>query len=170
MERKTYEKIGLWFIIGIVIYGTFLSLTNDWLSGITQNMISMGQFVLPLLFYYLSQPLYILTMIMITFIYRHIAVRAFFASIFIIEATDIWSAPHCLPKIFPIDGNIGLTNYLCSDTIFVNLFNHTFHLSYTFAWYLYYLIVPILLILISLLLLGLFKFGKQVADIGKPEN
>jgi len=150
MDKKTFSYGFLIFFLFVTIY---IYMNNDSVASIIAGNGFNGIF-----WYILTNPAYILIIITIFMLNREAGVlKNILGGFMLIFAMDIVSMPRFSPA--GLSQDLGLL--ASSDGIFFNWFlSHG--LTFSSAYTLYYLILPILLILGALAILGIHNFYRQL--------
>ena len=153
MDKKTFS-IG--FIVFFVVLTIYLYNNNDRIAAIISNG-SAG-----FLWYFLSNPAYVLLLLSISYFNQDVTLwRNFLGSFMIIIAADIVSYPRFLTS--GIGAEIALL--ASSDGIIIKtLISYGF--IYETAFMIYYLVLPIILIISALALLGIHNFFNIITKRG----
>lgn len=110
-----------------------------------------------LFFVYLLNPANILLAYGIVFVHRERALKAILAAVLLVFAFTAVSFPHMVDKTgLPTT----VAAYGSADTLVIK--NLAVTTGHTFAWYLYYLILPILCVIGALALLGYKAFVRKI--------
>ena len=150
------KQQGWVLLIGLIVYVSWLAFNFNSMVG----WMNAGNPAVALLVYYFSNPAYI------AFIYFGTKsmgnnFKAFIGSLLLILVFDIVSFPR--QAISSID--VSITAVTNSDKIFLGMLQNA-GLTYSVAWWSYYLVIPILLIIAVAYLLGLVGFKKTLTNGG----
>lgn len=152
MEKKTFSYIYFGYIVLLAIYTYFNS------EFVVNTIVNDG--MLGIIYYFVTNPAYVLILVTIFMLNRDTSfIRTTIASFLIIFSADILSYPR-MGAVMSSDINL-----LASiDGI---MFNHLLAsgMSYNVIYTIYYLILPILLLVLALWFLGVNDFYKRL--IGK---
>lgn len=151
IDRKNYA---LGFVIASIILVLYVGINNQKFV----QVINSGNFSLSLFYYFLTRIDYML--ILLSFLVFEIStpIKEFFAGILFIWFVDITSFPRLPMSAFPTDPSF-LAN---SDTIIMSKIISLTHWSYNFAWKFYYIILPVILIILVARILGLVNLGRRI--------
>lgn len=159
-DNATFRKYALAFIVIFSIYTIYLAYWGDSIAMEIQGQIIQGHYLTAYGWYFFGQPSVWLIMIGLFLLDHRTVFQNISAGVLINLSFDQISFPHCLSQI--AQPTINTVQYLCSDTIsIISMITH-FHVSYVVAWTLYYVILPILFLIIAARILGLIKFGKNI--------
>lgn len=154
-----------WLIVALfVALAVYLALYAE---GLAAQVMASGNVGFGLLIYLLSNPAYLLIIAGIV-VWKDGGfgqkLKSFIAGLFIVEALDAISLPRCVPSGgLPTES----LNFLCSDTLVVKGFTDA-GIAFGNAWWLYYLVLPVVLVVAALYLLGALQFVKKVKSFGRP--
>lgn len=148
MKNKTTAYILLLFALAYAfVLGSYGNNIAIW----SMNQPPLMQLVI----YYLTQPLFIIIIagsLFIGNIKKNVG-RWLTGGVLLDIAGDIISTPQCVPPTgFINSANIGL----CSDTIYIHFLNSL--TTFSTAWFIYYVIAPLALIIIAFETMGITKF------------
>jgi hypothetical protein len=140
-DRELQGKLFIFLFAALAIY---LASSAD---SLATQAASLGA-VLSFLIYLVSNFSYVLTILVaVTIAGKDKELKGFVAGVLLVLAFDIVSLPHCVP----ISGETPVINNLCSDTIVINALKPSLG---SFAYWLYYAIIPIVFVVIAAELLG----------------
>lgn len=150
LDKKTFT----WIFFGFLIFLTYyLYNNNDQIAQIIANNGIQGIF-----WYFISNPSYIMILISIYLLNREAGfVRDLIGGFMLIIALDIIS----FPRFSPIGISKDTMLLASADGIIVNKLL-SFGLSYSNVYFIYYLILPIALIIGSITILGITDFFKKM--------
>lgn len=152
LNNKNFSLI---FVVAFSILTYFLYANNDIIAN-TIATDGLGGVA----WYYLSNVNYVLLIIAIIFINKGSGLpawRALLGALAIVMATDIVGFPRFSPAAFPTD----LSVLASSDAIIIKKLM-SFGFSYTYVYGFYYLVLPIILMLVALQSLGIVQFTKSL--------
>lgn len=153
MDKKQFS----WIFVAYVVVLTIYTFYNNEVVVATINNNGMKGF----LYYFISNPAYVLLFVSIAFFNKEVnIIRNTLAGFLIIYSADIVSYPRLAssaansPYLLASSDGIVMTHLL------------KLGLSYSYAYTLYYLIMPIALLIVALWLLGINDFYKRFVKHG----
>lgn len=149
------KKLGLGFIIVFILLVLYTGLNNQKFV----DTISSGAFGSAILYYVITRIDYLFILISIFLLRISTPSKEFIGGILLIWAIDITSMPRLPMAGFPTDASF-LAN---SDFIFMSRLIGFTNWDYAFAWKFYYIVLPIILIILAGYILGLVNIGKKFA-------
>ena len=156
--RTTLNKknIGIGFLVYFVAITLYSGLYNsDYINKI------LGGGLMGILYYVVANPAYLIVFFTVIISKTEQVWKEITAAIALIIAIDIISFPRVSSVAFPTDPNF-LAN---SDAIFMGKMMEMFStVSYHTLWNIYYIVIPIALILGASQLLGFTHFGKKIVN------
>lgn len=148
------QKLGLIFIISFILLTLWIGINNQ--KFVTT--ISSGSFGIAILYYIISRVDYLLIFISLFLLRISTPIKEFFAGILLIWSIDILSFPRLPMQNLTTDTSL-MAN---SDFLFMSKLLAITKWEYTFAWKFYYIVLPIILVLLVGYTLGLVKLGKRL--------
>jgi len=151
------QTIGYALLFTFIVYIAFIGIFGSDLINFAVNQHILVQLFL----YYMTQTSFILILLAATFVgqSRGKFWEGLSAGILINFAADFVSFPHCVLKTGLVSPLVAPNLVLCSDSIVIG-FLASF-LPFWVAYYLYYVITPILFTILAFELLGLNGFIKH---------
>ncbi len=149
--KKNSGIIGLIAVIGIIAYVVLIALFEP--SIATQAELNKDNPLLLLLFYFVTNPPFFL--ILVGSIAAGVHFKSFkyvLAGLLFDLALDFASTPHCVA----ITGVV--RDYVCSDTAIILSMQSV--LGFTISYWLYYLVLPVLFVLVAAELIGIKLFTR----------
>lgn len=152
MDKKLFSYVFIAYVVFLTIY-TYKN--GEYIKDVIANNGLQG-----VIYYFFTNPAYVLLVISIFMLNREIGfVRNVIASFLVIYSADILSYPR-LGIEMTTDKNL----LASSDAIVINKLLEM-GITYSNVYFLYYLILPIALLIIALWVLGINDFYKRL--IGK---
>lgn len=159
MKTLNKKNIGIGFLIYFIAITIYSGIYNsDYISKI------LGGGLMGLVYYIVANPAYLLVFMTIIISETEKVWKEILSAVLIIWAIDIISFPRMPIDAFPTDPNF-LAN---SDFIFMTKLTTIFSsVSYATLWKIYYIVLPIALVIGASQLLGFTHFGKKLANQNK---
>lgn len=126
------------------------------------NMMATSGALMGIIIYLLTNPAYLLLIYFIIKNAKHSKFKATLASIMTIFALDMVASPRVLVEEIFTNGSATIMNL---GTIIIKSLM-ALGLNVHFAWYLYYLVFPILLFIMAMELMGVVDFVKKIGNGG----
>lgn len=156
MERN--QKIAIGSLVAFTALAVFLAFQSDSIAVSMRD----GDFWTALLYSYVLNPSNILIILSVVLLNRDKVFQAILASFLIIFAFSAVSFPHLVGSDgLPLEANA----YGSTDTIVIRQLNEL-GVAHPVSWFLYYIIGPILALLLALYLLGYKAFVKKFVGGG----
>lgn len=161
MKRTT---IGLLLLVGLIVYTIVLAVWGDAIAIWSANQ-NLG---IQLLTYYLTQSQFVLIFVGTIFVGNIILQKSLLkgtiAGLLVSTATDFSSSPRCVLQSGFVQNAPNIQ--LCSDSIVISFFDS--FLPHIVSYYIFYLVLPIIFLIIAADLLGLSGFAREL--IGKVKK
>ncbi len=144
---------GLAFLAFLAIYVGWIFFFSE---GIAQSVMQAPNVLNGVFWYVVTQPTYLFIVLgIIIYGQKRIGLpKAVLAGLLISSALDMVDTPHCVPSTgLPTEA----VNYLCADTVVIQFFGGL--MPFGIAHVLYYLVLPILFLVIAFDLLGVKFVG-----------
>lgn len=145
------------FALGFVIASILLVLYTGMNNQKFIQTINSGNFQLALFYYILTRIDYMIILLSFMIFEISTPIKEFIAGVLFVWFVDIVSFPRLPMDMFPTDPSF-LAN---SDTIFMSKIISITHWNYAFAWKVYYIVLPIILIISIAKILGLVNLGRR---------
>lgn len=156
---KLDNKKKNWLIIAVfAVYCFYIYFNYNFLAGLVARDGITGYLI-----YFLTNPQYVAIMLFFAFRRTDNKFNSILAGILIVIAFDAVSTPHCVPILQ--NATIQAENAICSDTLTIHNFI-SLGIPYKTAHFFYYVLMPILLLLVALKLVGHDGFRRQTEGIG----
>lgn len=150
MDRKQFALL---FTAGFIALTIWIYFNN---SYVEQTIVHDG--LNGVLFYILSNPAYILLFFSIIHYNQEMGIiKNIIGGFALVLALDIVSYPRLPQGTMPLD----VSSLASSDALLVGKIM-SFGVSYNYSWTFYYLILPIILIIVALQILGIHNFYQQI--------